>query len=124
MALISLQDVSLGFGGPLLLEAVNLQIERGEAIGLLGLEHSGENEPACSAAGANSNPCYGVNQPELVDVMGKGARRKEWHAAPWRRAMEKLTGRLEYEWGVKMKRHYPRTLDEVNAGKWPTSYPR
>ena len=30
MALISLQDVSLGFGGPLLLEAVNLQIERGE----------------------------------------------------------------------------------------------
>ena len=30
MALISLQDVSLGFGGPRLLGDVNLQIERGD----------------------------------------------------------------------------------------------
>ena len=36
MALISLQEVSVGFGGPLLLEEVNLQIERGEWVGLLG----------------------------------------------------------------------------------------
>ncbi len=36
MALISLQDVTLGFGGPPLLENVNLQIEAGEGIGLLG----------------------------------------------------------------------------------------
>ncbi len=36
MALISLQEVSLGFGGPLLLDEVNLQIERGEWVGLLG----------------------------------------------------------------------------------------
>jgi ATP-binding cassette subfamily F protein uup len=42
MALISLQDVSLGFGGPLLLENVNLQIESGEAIGLLGLNGMGK----------------------------------------------------------------------------------
>ena len=42
MALISLQDTSLGFGGPLLLEAVNLQIERGEWIGLLGRNGMGK----------------------------------------------------------------------------------
>jgi len=36
MALISLQDVNLGFGGPLLLENANLQIEAGQSIGLLG----------------------------------------------------------------------------------------
>jgi ATP-binding cassette subfamily F protein uup len=36
MALVSLQEVSLGFGGPLLLEEINLQIERGEWVGLLG----------------------------------------------------------------------------------------
>jgi ATPase subunit of ABC transporter with duplicated ATPase domains len=36
MALVSLQDVSLGFGGPLLLEEANLQIEQGEAVRLLG----------------------------------------------------------------------------------------
>src|SRR5512140_691859 len=43
MALISLQDVDLGFGGPLLLEKVNLQIERGEMVGLLGRNGMGKS---------------------------------------------------------------------------------
>ncbi len=43
MALISLQDVSLGFGGPLLLDKVNLQIERGELVGLLGRNGMGKS---------------------------------------------------------------------------------
>ncbi len=43
MAFISLQEVSLGFGGPLLLEKVNLQIERGERVGLLGRNGMGKS---------------------------------------------------------------------------------
>lgn len=43
MALISLQEVSLGFGGPLLLEDVNLQIERGEWVGVLGRNGAGKS---------------------------------------------------------------------------------
>ncbi|GAP14151.1 protein containg ATPase component of ABC transporter with duplicated ATPase domains [Longilinea arvoryzae] len=43
MALISLQEVSLGFGGPLLLENINLQVEQGERIGLLGLNGVGKS---------------------------------------------------------------------------------
>ena len=43
MALISLQDVSMGFGGPRLLEEVNLQIESGEWIGLLGRNGMGKS---------------------------------------------------------------------------------
>src|SRR5450759_293414 len=43
MALIGLQEVSLGFGGPLLLEKVNLQIERGESVGLLGRNGAGKS---------------------------------------------------------------------------------
>jgi ABC transport system ATP-binding/permease protein len=43
MALISLQNVSIGFGGPLLLEDVNLQIESGEWIGLLGRNGMGKS---------------------------------------------------------------------------------
>jgi len=43
MALISLQDVSLGFGGALLLDQVNLQIEQGEMIGLLGRNGAGKS---------------------------------------------------------------------------------
>jgi ATP-binding cassette subfamily F protein uup len=36
MALISLQDVSLAFGGPLLFDCLNLQLEAGERVALLG----------------------------------------------------------------------------------------
>jgi ABC transport system ATP-binding/permease protein len=43
MALISLQDVSIGFGGPRLLEEINLQIETGEWIGLLGRNGMGKS---------------------------------------------------------------------------------
>jgi len=43
MALISLQDVSIGFGGPRLLEEINLQIESGEWMGLLGRNGMGKS---------------------------------------------------------------------------------
>ncbi|MFO7584886.1 MAG: ATP-binding cassette domain-containing protein, partial [Anaerolineales bacterium] len=43
MAVISLQEVSLGFGGPLLLENINLQVERGESVGLLGRNGAGKS---------------------------------------------------------------------------------
>src|SRR5215208_5894680 len=43
MALMSLQDVSIGFGGPRLLEEINLQIESGEWIGLLGRNGMGKS---------------------------------------------------------------------------------
>lgn len=42
MALLSLQEVSLGFGGPLLIDTVSLQIERGEWVGLLGRNGMGK----------------------------------------------------------------------------------
>src|SRR5512133_2025086 len=43
MALLSVQEVSVGFGGPRLLEDVNLQIERGEWVGLLGRNGVGKS---------------------------------------------------------------------------------
>src|SRR5688572_25613321 len=43
MALVSLQDVSLGFGGPRLFEEINLQIEQGEWVGLLGRNGMGKS---------------------------------------------------------------------------------
>jgi ABC transport system ATP-binding/permease protein len=43
MALISLNGVSLAFAGPPLLDAVNLQIEAGERLGLLGRNGAGKS---------------------------------------------------------------------------------
>jgi len=43
VALISLQDVSMGFGRPLLIEDAQLQIERGEKVCLLGRNGAGKS---------------------------------------------------------------------------------
>ncbi len=43
MALLSLRDVSFGFGSPPLMSHIDLQIERGERVGLLGRNGTGKS---------------------------------------------------------------------------------
>ena len=43
MALLSFRDVTFGFVSPPLLDHVNLQIERGERVGLLGRNGTGKS---------------------------------------------------------------------------------
>src|SRR3569833_3051200 len=43
MALLSLRDVSLAFGGPRLLDHVDWQVERGERVSLLGRNGEGKS---------------------------------------------------------------------------------
>jgi ABC transport system ATP-binding/permease protein len=59
MALISMQEVSLGFGGPLLLEEIYLQIESGERVGLLGRNGAGKST-LLKLANGDLNPESGV----------------------------------------------------------------
>ena len=42
MALVSLQDVSVSFGGPLVLEHVDLQVDKGERVALIGRNGEGK----------------------------------------------------------------------------------
>ena len=43
MAVVSLQDVSVSFGGPPVLEHVDLQVDKGERIGLIGRNGEGKS---------------------------------------------------------------------------------
>ena len=43
MALLSLQNVNIGYGGPLLLNDASLQIERGERVCLVGRNGAGKS---------------------------------------------------------------------------------
>src|SRR5574341_95687 len=43
MALVSLQDVKVGFGGPLLLDGVDLSIDSGERVCLVGRNGTGKS---------------------------------------------------------------------------------
>ena len=43
MALLSMRDVSIGFGGHPVLENIDLQIERGERLGLVGRNGAGKS---------------------------------------------------------------------------------
>ena len=43
MAILSLQNISLAFGGPLVLDNVGLQIEQGERICLVGRNGAGKS---------------------------------------------------------------------------------
>jgi ATP-binding cassette subfamily F protein uup len=82
MALISLQEVTLGFGGPRLFEEINLQIEQGEWVGLLGRNGMGKStllklvngdiEPQSGTIARQQNLRVAYLPQEVpVDVTGK-----------------------------------------------------
>lgn len=66
MALISMRDISLGFGGPLVLDGLSLQIERGERVCLVGRNGEGKST-LLSVISGEISPDAGdiVRQPGL-----------------------------------------------------------
>ena len=68
MALLSLLDIYVGFGGPPVLDHLNLQIEEGERVCLLGRNGAGKSTLMRVAAGENPPDTGTVTQPAGVHI--------------------------------------------------------
>ncbi len=101
---------------------------------LIGLEHVGVDGPlgvgwakcllhSIGGGSTNDSQCYGADASEQKDVMGSGSDRHEWHAKPWREAAEMFSGLGQSQWLAELKRHYPRSPDDITKSHWPTSKP-
>lgn len=92
---------------------------------LLGLGHSAEHRQACLDTGnTNSNICYGTTPEEVDDVMGSGMNLGPHHAVPWMQAMGQFSHLDQAVWAPMMIRHYPRTPQDIAAGRHITSQPQ
>lgn len=102
----------------------------------------------------NAAACYGSSDHEMNNVMGSGMALYPEHAYPWRRAIAHFTKKgtvrkpsqnrslqsvenlkslllgvpaadvRSKDWEAKMKRHYPRTLEEARLNKAITKRPK
>jgi len=112
---------------------------------LLGLGHVDIGKAHCPAtSNTNASACYGIADQDKNSVMGQGMQLRLEHAAPWITAMQAFVkaepkstvytlppptllqtpGRalmLLFPWVPKLKRHYPRTPAEVEAGTLVTA---
>jgi len=108
---------------------------------LMGLGHVAEGTAACPVTGdTNAKACYGTTDHDLNSVMGAGMKLRAEHAKPWQDAMKNVAivhktkginnqfskvwegfKAMSHDWDAKMKRHYPRTPEEVKANKLITS---
>ncbi|MHC5161851.1 MAG: ATP-binding cassette domain-containing protein [Planctomycetota bacterium] len=72
MALLGLQDVNVGYGGPPLIEGMNLQIERGQRICLLGRNGAGKSTLMKLICGEIEPECGVVSRtPSLLSYTGR-----------------------------------------------------
>jgi hypothetical protein len=96
---------------------------------LLGLGHVDEGKPHCPKAGdTNAAVCYGVADADMKNVMGGGMALTTAEAKPWRDAIVQLAGKGTVgtltDWQAKMRRHYPRTPEEVLANRSVITRPK
>ena len=90
----------------------------------LGLPHASSTNATCTSSGSvGHTTCYCATAADCGNIMGAGERLRATDAAPWQRALEEHGAGARSNWEVMLRRHYPRTLDEVSRGQHVTSRP-
>jgi ATP-binding cassette subfamily F protein uup len=117
MALLSLLDINLSFGGPAILKSVNLQIDPGERVCLLGRNGAGKSTLMRIIAGEIEPDTGDVFRPagalytrltqevptdihgSVHDVVATGLRQEGHHEEDWEREIrvENLLDRLQLD---------------------------
>jgi hypothetical protein len=91
---------------------------------LLGMGHAAESSAACTAAGnIGAEPCYCATPEDCSNVMGAGEKLRDSNASPWQKAIAEHGGGQAADWAIFLRRHYPRTLEEVRLNKEITVHP-
>ena len=76
---------------------------------LIGLGHVGTGG-VTNVHNDNSDTAYGVTKHEMMDVMGRGTVKHDWHARPWQEAAETFTGVKADDWKVYRYHIYPERI--------------
>src|SRR5262252_2154894 len=93
MAFLELHDVSKGFGGPAVLQDVNLSIERGEFVAIVGYSGSGKTTLISLIAGL-LKPDHGTVKLNDLEVTAPGPDRgvvfQNYSLLPWLTVYENI----------------------------------
>src|SRR5262245_7762156 len=94
MSFLELHQVSKGFGGPLVLSDVNLSIERGEFVAIVGYSGSGKTTLISLVAGLQRPDCGTVKLNDL-EIAEPGPDRgivfQNYSLLPWLTVFENIS---------------------------------
>jgi nitrate/nitrite transport system ATP-binding protein len=131
MPFLELKNVSKGFGGPPILSDINLTIERGEFVAIVGYSGSGKTTLISLIAGLQK-PDTGTVRLNDLDVIGPGPDRgivfQNYSLLPWLSVTENISVAVEQvfpNWSqAKRDDHVARHIGMVNLTPHAQKLPR
>lgn len=131
MPFLELKNVSKGFGGPLVLSGVNLAIERGEFVAIVGYSGSGKTTLISLIAGLLT-PDSGTVTLNDLEVTGPGPDRgvvfQNYSLLPWLTVFENIVVAVEQVFPnyspEKRRQHVEKFIGMVNLTPARDKLPR
>src|SRR4051812_8097513 len=131
MAFLELNSVSKGFGGPPILQGVNLSIERGEFVAIVGYSGSGKTTLISLIAGL-IQPDAGTVKLNGLEITAPGPDRgvvfQNYSLLPWLTVTENIAIAVDQVFpnysAAKKKEHIAKYIAMVNLTAAADKLPR